>query len=310
MVSYNNSYGPGSGAPEGHASDNSLPEGHALGSSAQGGHAQTSYNPGSLEDALHVRATTCAIPYGGGTDLMIKADPDASYVFLHRVPELRHIADDGRYLRIGASCTFTEVADNPLCPPILRDAINQIAAPAIRNLGTIGGNIGNGSPKADSALVFFVTDSKLRLMSEKEERIIPIKDFYQGRNKLALRPDELIVEVLIPKQDRGRYYYRKVGAREALAISRISFAGLLDEKNGRIKNCAVAFGAISNVIIRRDDIDAMLISKTIEEAKAMKPGYLSAYDAAIVPIRGRVSETYRKEVCMNLLRDFLEVMGI
>ena len=266
-----------------------------------------SYLPGSLEEALRVRAATDAIPYGGGTDLMIKANPDASYLFLHKIPEMRGITDDGGYIRIGASCTFTDIVKSPLCPAILREAILQIAAHAIRNLGTIGGNIGNGSPKADSALIFFVTDSMVRLMSERGERIIPIKEFYLGRNKLALERDELIVEVIMPKQESSRYYYRKVGAREALAISRISFAGLLDVKDGRIVNCAVAFGAISDIIVRREDIDAMLIGKTVDEANELKADYISAYDAAIQPIRGRVSEKYRKDVCLNLLNDFFEL---
>ena len=269
-----------------------------------------SYLPVSLDEALRVRASVGAVPYAGGTDLMIRADPDANYLFLHKIPELRGIADDSRHIRIGASTTFAEAAENPLCPAILREAILQIAAPAIRNLGTIGGNIGNGSPKADSALIFFVTDSKLRLMSAGGERTIPIKEFYLGRNKLALAPDELIAEVLMPKQGPGRYYYRKVGARDALAISRISFAGLWEVRDGRIASCAVAFGAVSDVIIRRDDIDAMLVGKTIENAKAAKAAYLDAYDAAIQPIRGRVSEKYRKAVCMNLLEDFLDRMGI
>jgi len=241
---------------------------------------------------------------------MVKSNPDAGYLFLHKVAEMLKITDDGEYIRIGASCTFTDTAENPHCPAILREAILQIAAPAIRNLGTIGGNIGNGSPKADSALIFFATDSKLRLSSVRGERILPIKDFYSGRNKIALKPDELIVEVLMPKQDSNRYYYRKVGAREALAISRISFAGLINERDSIIKNCAVAFGAISDIIVRRNDIDSMLIGKTVEEAKALKTDYLDAYGRAITPIRGRVSEKYRKDVCMNLLCDFLGHMGI
>ena len=269
-----------------------------------------SYLPVSLNEALEYRGAGGAIPYGGGTDLMIKGDKDAAYIFLHKVPEMRGIIEDDKYIRIGACCTFTEVAGNPLCPAILREAALQIAAPAIRNLGTIGGNIGNGSPKADSAPVFFAAGAKLRLMSLRAERIIPIKEFYLGRNKLSLEPDELIVEVLMPKHVSSRYYYRKVGAREALAISRVSFAGLMDIKEGRVMHCAVSFGAVSDVIIRRDDIDAMLTGKTVSEAKAVKQAYLNAYNTAITPIRGRVSEKYRKAVCMNLLGDFLAAMGI
>jgi len=269
-----------------------------------------SFLPRNLKEALHFRAFSGSIPYGGGTDLMIDEEKDASYIFLHKVPEMRMITQDEKYCRIGAACTFSETSESPLCPAILREAISQIAAPAIRNLGTIGGNIGNGSPKADSALIFFVTDSKLRLMSEKTERIIPIKEFYLGRKKLALEPDELIVEVLMPKALPYRYYYRKIGAREALAISRLSFAGLFSESNGRIDHCAISIGAVSDVIIRREDIDAMLIGKTLEEAKAVKKDYINAFDTEIVPIRGRVSKEYRKHVCMNLIEDFLESMGV
>jgi len=269
-----------------------------------------SYLPASLQEALDIRAATGAIPYAGGTDLMVEGKKDASYLFLHKTPELRHITEDDEYIRIGAACTFTETAGSPLCPAILRDAILEIAAPAIRNLGTIGGNIANGSAKADSALIFFVTDAKLRLVSAKAERILPVKEFYLGKKKLALDSDELIAEVLMPKHIPARYYYRKVGARNALAISRISFAGLFDTANERITACAVAFGAIEDVIIRRDDIDAMLAGKTVREAKALKQEYLNAYDAAIAPIQGRVSKEYRKDVCMNLLRDFLGTMGI
>ena len=269
-----------------------------------------SYAPDSLKEALSIRSTCDVIPHGGGTDLMLEAKPDAGYLFLHKVPEMKKITQDDEYIRIGASCTYTEVMKSPLCPPLLREAIMQIGAPAIRNLGTIGGNIGNGSPKADSALIFFVTGTKLLLMSAGAERILPIKDFYLGRKKLALKPDELIVEILMPRHIPNRYYYRKVGARGALTISRISFAGLFDETDGCITDLATAFGAVSDVIIRRDDIDAMLIGKTIDEAKKLKDDYLKAYDAAIVPIRGRVSEQYRKDVCMNLLKDFLESMHL
>ena len=268
------------------------------------------YIPTSLKEALQIRASNDVIPYGGGTDLMIEAPEDANYLFLYKVSELRQIKKDGEYIRIGAACTYSEIMESPLCPPVLREAIELIAAPAIRNTGTIGGNIANGSPKADSALIFFAADAKLLLMSAVAERTIPIKDFYLGRNKTALKPDELIVEILMPVIGSNRYYYKKVGAREALAISRLSFVGLFGEEGGRVKKLAVAFGAVSDVIIRRDDLDAMLIGKTIAEAKSLKADYLSAYDSAVVPIRGRVSEEYRKDFCMALLRDFLERMGI
>jgi len=263
-----------------------------------------------LREALILRGDPELIPYSGGTDLMVNADEDAAYLFLNNAPELKRITGDEEHIRFGAACTFSQIIEDPLTPGILKEACLQIAAPAIRNAGSVGGNIANGSPKADSALVFMVTDSKLRLMSAKKERIMPIKDFYLGKKKLALAPDELIVEILLPRKNTGNYYYKKVGARNALSISRVSFAGIFDIDNGVVRNCATAFGAVGDVIIRPDAADGMLVGNTVEEAGALKETYLKAMGDLIVPVSGRVSADYRKSVCMNLLRDFLETNGI
>jgi xanthine dehydrogenase FAD-binding subunit len=270
----------------------------------------TGYRPTSLKEALDILEKEAVTPYSGGTDLMIEPDNSAKYLFLSKVPEMKMIVEDKEYIRIGAACTFTEIMEGERAPAILKEAVSQIAAPAIRNLGTVGGNICNGSPKADSALIFFATDAKLRLVSSRGERILPVTEFYLGRKKTALQVDELLIEILMNKTGLGNYYYKKVGARDALAISRVSFAGVLNVADDKILNCMTAFGAVSDVIIRRADIDAMLIGKTLEEAKVVKLEYLAAYDHALVPIRGRISAEYRKSVCMNLLRDFLESNGI
>ena len=95
-----------------------------------------------------------------------------------------------------------------------------------------------------------------------------------------------------------------------MAISRVSFVGIINIVDDKVFKCRTAFGAVSDVVISRPDIDAMLIGKTVEEAKALKDKYIAAYEKEIVPIRGRVSAKYRKTVCMNLLRDFLESNGI
>jgi Aerobic-type carbon monoxide dehydrogenase, middle subunit CoxM/CutM homologs len=268
------------------------------------------YKPTSLKEALDILAKEVVTPYAGGTDLMIKPNENATYLFLNKVQEMKNIVEDKEYIRIGTACTFADIIENELAPAILKEAVSQIAAPAIRNLGTVGGNICNGSPKADSALIFFATDSKLRLVSNRGERVIPITEFYLGRKKTTLEKDELLVEILMNRTGLNNYYYKKVGERNALAISRVSFAAILNVEAGKIANCMTAFGAVSDVVIRRADIDAMFIGKTIEEAKAIKEEYLAEYDQAIVPIKGRISAKYRKTVCMNLLHDFLESNGI
>lgn len=268
------------------------------------------YLPTSLNEALKIRAAGDVIPYAGGTDLMVAERRDGDYLFVNKVPELKIIKREGETLRLGAACTFTELLEHPNTPALLKDALALIAAPAIRNEGTIGGNIANGSAKADSALIFFVADAKLKLASVRGERIIPIREFYLGRKQLALMPDELIVEILLPTRWLEHYFYQKIGARKALAISRVAFAGLLSVEDGIVRHCATAYGSVSDVIIRREDVDAMLIGKTVEQARALKSDYLAAYREAIVPIRGRVSAEYRKTVCLNLLEEFLTSFGI
>jgi len=271
------------------------------------------YAPLKLKEALELRKDTNLIPYCGGTDLMIAQEcEEREYLFINNVVEMCRITKDKEYVRFGAACKFTDVIESrhSYIPEILREACSQIAAPAIRNAGSLGGNIANGSAKADSALIFIVTDSLLRLVSADSERLLPIKDFYLGSGKTALANDELIVEILMPRYGLDNYYYKKIGARNALAIARTSFAGILDIKDGIIQNCATAFGAVKDIIIRIPEIDAKLIGKTIEEAKNVKDAYLSAYDEAIQPRPGRVGVEYRKDICMNLLRDFLETNGI
>ena len=264
----------------------------------------------SLEEALKARQNPELIPYIGGTDLMVEGKIDASYLFLNKVPEMRRIVATDDSLTIGATVTFVEIIHHRDTPEILKEACRQIAAPAIRNKGSVGGNIGNGSAKADSALIFMVLDATLRLANAKEERLLPIKDFYQGRKKLDLKPDELIVEIIIPRFGIDNYYYKKVGARDALAISRSSFAGIIEMEGNVIRHLATAFGAVADVILRPIEVDEMLIGKTLTQAKELKGDYLKAMREAIVPIRGRVSIEYRKDVAMNLLKDFLSSKGI
>ncbi|MBQ3404997.1 MAG: FAD binding domain-containing protein [Oscillospiraceae bacterium] len=265
--------------------------------------------PENLNDALKTLSrggmTICA----GGTDVMVYPPENARLLMVDRLPELKLIEDLGDAVRIGAAVTFTEGIESPIVPELMKAALRRIAAPAIRNMGTFGGNIGNGSAKADSVLIDFVLDAKLELASIRGTRTPDIDKFYLGRKKLDLAPDELIAAIFLPKP-KGSWYYEKVGGREALAISRLSFAGVIDVRDGVITSLSAAFGAVADTVLRFKELEAMLTGKSLDEARAMKPDFIAAYDRAIVPIRGRVSETWRKEVCLNLLRDFLSQNGI
>ena len=159
-------------------------------------------------------------------------------------------------------------------------------------------------------LIEFVSDAKIRLVSVRGERLVDVDKFYLGRKKLDLAADELIAEILLPRTCLENYGYQKVGGRNALAISRVSFAGLLDVENGRIVRFAAAFGAVADTVLRFRDLEAMLTGRTVGEAKALRGPLLQAYGERLVLTRGRVSAEYRKTVCLNLLADFLTEKGL
>lgn len=268
------------------------------------------YVPASLSEALEIRAERTVVPYAGGTDLMVENRKGVDYLFLNKLPELQQIWEDEAWIHIGAGVTFTKALEHPLTPPLMKEAVSRIAAPAIRNAGTFGGNLGNGSAKADSVLIEYVAGAKIVLASVRGKREVPVEDFYLGRKQLDLGADELICEILLPRTGLEHYVYQKVGGRNALAISRISFAGVFAMEGGRIANCAAAFGAVANTVLRYRDIEETLHGKTLSEAKALKEDYLRAYAERMVLTRGRVSAEYRKTVCMNLLEDYLTRFGI
>ncbi|MCL1829319.1 MAG: FAD binding domain-containing protein [Oscillospiraceae bacterium] len=250
------------------------------------------------------------IPYAGGTDIMTGDPENKDFIFICNIPEMRKTEDDGSFIRIGAACTFSEVLKNPLVPRIMREAVAEIGAPAIRNLGTMGGNIANGSAKADTVPVEYACDAKLRIVSARKERIVDADMFFKSRKRTDISPDELIVEILLPKTGLENGYFKKVGARAALAVSRVSFAGVFRTYEGKITGISAAFGAVAETVLRFKDIEKTLIGKTLKEASALKSDFLKAYCDAVVPISGRVSSDYRKKVCVNLLDDFLTANGI
>lgn len=185
------------------------------------------YSPKSLQQALLIRSKEAVIPYAGGTDLMVQNKKGAVYLFLNKIDELRQITDDGEYIRIGAAVTFTEGLKSDLIPQVMKEAVSRIAAPAIRNAGTFGGNLGNASDKADSVLIEVAMGAKVRLLSVGRERIMPVEEFFIKRGNTALADDEIIAEILLPKDKcSAPFYYKKVGGRNALAISRVALAGV------------------------------------------------------------------------------------
>ncbi|WP_406541534.1 FAD binding domain-containing protein [Clostridium ljungdahlii] len=151
-----------------------------------------SFKPVNIKDALDILNKVDAIVVAGGTDAMIKKrmepgllpDFKSNVVFINEVKKLKNIERDEDYIYIGAACTYSEVCESELIPDSFRTVIDGIATPAIRNVGTLGGNICNASPAADMLPLLYALEAQLIIESKTEKRTMPIEDFIVGPGKL------------------------------------------------------------------------------------------------------------------------------
>ena len=237
-------------------------------------------------------------------------------IFLNQIPELLTVKKEADNIILGACVTYTDLLSHPLVPELLKQAIRKIASPAIRNAGTIGGNICNASPAGDTLPVLYalsaqVVTVRITKESQLETKRIPIEDFILGIRKIALSPNEIVSGIEIPNkawEEMTRITYEKVGARQADAISKLSFGGLMKIQGEIIQEVSIAFGSVAVTTVRRRDIESKLRNRSIKELQEMKSQILAEYGEYIRPIDDqRSTAVYRKKVCLNLLDEFLTV---
>lgn len=268
-----------------------------------------SYYPKTLLEALHLKGEHSNVkPYAGGSDLMVLHKEDDRYLFLNQLSELKVIKEEEESIFIGAGLTYSEMLESSIIPAILKEAIRGIAAPAIRNVGTMGGNICNASPAGDTLPVLYALGASVKLLSEnKNPRILPIERFILGIRKTALADNELLEGIIIPKKNFSNVYYKKIGARNAQAISKLSFVGLCNIEEGKIEDIRIAFGSVGVTVVRDKELENKCIGKTVSELTTNVSRVLEEYDSIIKPIDDqRSTALYRKKVCMNLLEDFIK----
>ncbi len=274
----------------------------------------TAYRPRTLEEALSLMQKAGAVPLAGGTDLMVHhrnwsgLSPrfDRSLVFIGHLDEIKRIEEDQKNITIGSACTLASILRNNEVPRILRTVVADIASPSIRNRGTIGGNMCNGSPAGDTLPTLYALDAILLLRSEKESRKLPIADFISGPGKTVLRNGELLTGIILPKIDYDLAFYRKVGTRAAYSCSKVSLIGLVKYHRGRIADLRIAFGAVAPTVLRSQDIEERMVGKTGEEIDRMIPEITQLYAAILKPIDDqRSTACYRSAVSIRLLRQFL-----
>lgn len=275
-------------------------------------------SPGSLSEALDVLAQNDGAwkPFAGGTDLMVLLEagklPHQNYVNVWNFPELRGIEITDSHVTLGALTTYSEVQANEVLRkefPMLCQAASETGGLAIQNRGTLGGNIVNASPAADSPPALLVYDAELELISKEGSRRIPYAKFHLGYKQMDIRPDELLRAIRLPRSPKERtHYYRKVGTRKAQAISKVCFAALASMNGNQIEEVRIALGSVAPIPIRCSQTESTLTGKiivadTLNAARAALMTDISPIDDV------RSSRDYRLAVSLNLLADFLEHLG-
>ena len=202
--------------------------------------------------------------------------------------------------------TLEELKHHELTPPLLVEATKIMASPAIRNMATIGGNIGNASPAGDSLPVLYVLNALVVLKSVESTRELPIEELITGPGRKAMQKNEMIVEVKIPINGFTATSFDKVGGRKADAISKISFAGVAKVKNNLVQDFRVAFGAVGPTVVRKPNLEVNVIGLTLDDMKLNIQEILNEYSEYIRPIDDqRSNKEYRKTVAVNLLKNFI-----
>lgn len=269
--------------------------------------------PASLQEALDDLARhPAARPFAGGTDIMVVLEaghlPPGRYVSLQNCRELRRIEMDGETTTIGALATYTNIRRSPLLSrdyPLLAVAARETGGVATQNRGTIGGNIANASPAADTPPVLLVYDAELELVSATAARRVPYLGFHRGYKKMDLAPGEIVARVRLPARNTGwRDYYRKVGTRRAQAISKVCFAGSIRVDAGAVQDVRIALGSVAPTVIRAQRTEEALRGQPLDtNTVAAAERTLLQEIAPIDDIRS--TARYRARVAGNLLREFL-----
>jgi len=269
----------------------------------------------TLVDCLNILDKEKVKIVAGGTDMLIQNRSHSGIpigyktdvLYVSAVDELKTISDDENFVYIGATATLEQILENDLIPKVLRDTILEMASPGIRHTATLAGNIGNASPAGDSLVSLYLLDTKLEIKSIRKTRHQLLKDFILGVRKIDLAKNEMITKIIIPKIKFDFAYFKKVGPRLSDAISKLSFAGAAIIDNNQIKDIRLAFGAVNIFVVRRRELENKLIGLDINQVKSMSEKIITDYGAYILPIDDqRSNKYYRKEVCLNLIREFLE----
>jgi CO/xanthine dehydrogenase FAD-binding subunit len=275
--------------------------------------------PGSLPPILSLLAQEPGqwLPIAGGTDVMVQfaAGKLAArrLVSIWNLPELRGIEIASDEIRIGAGCTYTNLREHEIIArefPLLARAARWTGGIANQNRGTLGGNIVNASPAADSLPALLAYEAELILVSVRGKRRVPYVGFHTDYKKMNLQPDELIRTICLRRNLSGYFHFaRKVGARNAQAISKICVAAVGRIAGGMTANVVgdirIALGSVAPTPLRLTEVEQMVQGKSITPELLQSAKRVAI--ASIQPIDDiRSTAKYRSAVAANLVAEFLD----
>ena len=272
-------------------------------------------SPGTLDGVLALMAEGAWTPMAGGTELMVQFGAGRlrarRLVNIFGLPELGGISANEGMIRIGAGVTYTELRGSAVIRaelPLLAQAASWTGAVANQNRGTLGGNLVNGSPAADSPPALLAYEAEVVLVSRRGgERRVPYAQFHTGYKRTVLAEDELVLAVEVPRREWTHGYLRKVGPRNAQAISKVALGGVARCVEGRVEAARLGLASVAAAPFRCVATEAALAGKTLRaelvgEARAALEGEIAPLDDI------RSTARYRRQVAGNLLEEFLQQM--
>lgn len=260
--------------------------------------------------------------FAGGTDILVEAldterYADACVVDLFGVRELRELSVTPEELWIGAGVTHAELASSDevrKAAPLLALAAGSVGSPQIRNHATLGGNVANASPAADTLPALVVLGARAELESPRGSRSLPVEDLIAGPYRNTLQEREFIRRICVPCQkDGSRSRFFKLGRRRALAISRISVAGMArQDEDGTVEEIRIALGAVFPRPLVFPDVQAGLVGRIPDRRDLER--LAGALADKIPEVSGiRSSTAYKvpvsRHILLRVLRDLVWIPG-
>jgi len=267
------------------------------------------YRPGSLHDVLEFKEQKGdrARLLAGGSNLMVylkeSAVSEGTLVDIFALPDLKGIRRNNETIEIGASEVIADLlgsAELRVSLPLLADALAHFANPLVRARATIGGNIADASPIADTVPPLLCMQATLTATNLRGEREIPLVEFFTGPNATVLRPDEVIRAVHVPVSAPGHGSFQKLGLRNGTSCSVTSVAVWLETDGGRVKEIRIACGGVAPTPVRASQAEKAFRGCRVEQEAILEASWSVQND--IRPISDvRASAEYRREVTARLL---------